>query len=207
MPVEVCSQCHNTTFHFDRAKHAIVCDVCGWEKNSSERASEMLVYDQYRQKAIAFVKARDYASAKPYLEKMRNIRPDDSDIYYLHLMGLTDCCQNLLLEPSDTQIYSQVQDHWSTFCSLHGDQRIFLQYFNHREQEFKKRYDKSILRATLVVAICYIPLLVFLAFAFAEFHGFFLPAIVLLIVIVTKRPLTRMLKMLFRNNNLRNGRS
>ena len=166
MPVEVCSQCHNTTFHFDRAKHAIVCDVCGWEKNSSERASEMLVYDQYRQKAIAFVKARDYASAKPFLEKMWNMRPDDSDIYYLHLMGLTDCCQNLLLEPSDTQIYSYVQDYWNTFCLLKGDKRIFLMYFNKREHEYKKKRENLLLKSIFIVFICYVPALILLTFLF-----------------------------------------
>lgn len=200
MPVEVCSQCHNTTFHFDKAKHAIVCDVCGWEKNSSERASEMLVYDQYRQKAIAFVKARDYASAKPFLEKMRNIKPDDSDIYYLHLMGLTDCCQNLLLKPTDSQTYALVRNYWNTFCSLHGDQRIFLQYFNRREHEFKTRHDKEILKATLVASFCYIPLLISLSLVFASFYWFLVPTIILAAIILTKRPLSNILKLLFKNN-------
>lgn len=200
MPAEVCSQCHNTTFHFDRAKHAIVCDVCGWEKNSSERASDMLVYDQYRQKAIAFVKAQDYASAKPFLEKMRNMKPDDSDIYYLHLMGLTDCCQNLLLEPSDTQTYSHVQDYWNTFCSLNGDQRVFLQYFKQRKQEFEIRHDKEILKATLFASLCYIPFLISLSLVFARFNWFLVPSIILATIILTKHPLSNILKLLFKNN-------
>ena len=33
-------------------------------------------------------------------------RADDSDIYYLHIMGLTDCCQNLLLESANAQTYA-----------------------------------------------------------------------------------------------------
>lgn len=196
MPVEVCSQCHNTTFHFDRAKHAIVCDVCGWEKNSSERASEMLVYDQYKQKAIAFVKARDYASAKPFLEKMRNIRPDDSDIYYLHLMGLTDCCQNLLLEPSDTQIYSHVQDYWNTFCLLKGDKRIFLSYFERRKQHAKKLFDKQVFSATIVSTVLYATFFISLSVALSGNYAFILLAIAILFLILTKKPVTKLIQAL-----------
>ena len=198
MPVEVCSQCHNTTFHFDRAKHAIVCDVCGWEKNSSERASEMLVYDQYRQKAIAFVKARDYASAKPFLEKMRNIRPDDSDIYYLHLMGLTDCCQNLLLDPSDTQAYSHVQDHWNTFCCLNGDKRIFLTYFNKREYEYKKKRESLLLKSIFILFICYVPALILLTFLFQGYYWTIIPISLLAILIITLKPLASLLNRLMK---------
>lgn len=193
MPVEVCSQCHNTTFHFDRAKHAIVCDVCGWEKNSSERASEMLVYDQYRQKAIAFVKARDYASAKPFLEKMRNMRPDDSDIYYLHLMGLTDCCQNFLLEISDIKTIEAVETYWDIFCSLRGDQRIFLPYFSKRNKLQELNNRREITRAAILVALCYIPLFIFLSLFFAKFYWCIIPTVVLLIIIFTIKPLHKIL--------------
>ena len=196
MPVEVCSQCHNTTFHFDRAKHAIVCDVCGWEKNSSERASEMLVYDQYRQKAIAFVKARDYASAKPFLEKMRNIRPDDSDIYYLHLMGLTDCCQNLLLELSDTQVYSHVQDYWNTFCFLNGDKRIFLSYFERRKQQAKKIFDKQVFSTTIVSTVIYATFFISLSVAFSGNYEFILLAVAILLLILIKKPITKLIQTL-----------
>lgn len=196
MPAEVCSQCHNTTFHFDRAKHAIVCDVCGWEKNSSERASEMLVYDQYRQKAIAFVKARDYASAKPFLEKMRNMRPDDSDIYYLHLMGLTDCCQNLLLEPSDTQVYSHVQDYWNTFCCLNGDKRIFLSYFERRKQHAKKLFDKQVFSATIASTVLYATFFISLSVALSGNYAFILLAIAILSLILIKKPVTKLIQTL-----------
>lgn len=197
MSVEVCSQCHNTTFHFDRARHAIVCDICGWERNNSERADEMLAYDQQRQKAIAFVKARDYASAKPFLERMRNMTPDDPDIYYLHLMGLTDCCQNLLLEPSDTQNYSLVQNHWQTFCSLNGDRRIFLQYFSRREQELNNRRQKKLLSSVTIAALCYLPLLASFSLLCSELYWSLIPIIVLFMIIAKQRPLTTLLKMLF----------
>ncbi|MBR4073382.1 MAG: hypothetical protein IKK24_05490, partial [Clostridia bacterium] len=183
----------------DRNRHAIVCDVCGWEQNSSERATEMLTYDQNRRKAIAFVKVRDYSSAKPYLEQMRNIRPDDADIYYLHIMGLTDCCENFLLEPSDSQKFSLVESYWNSYCSLRGDQRVFLPYFQRRNQAKKARYDKNFSRLLLSCLICYLPLLFCLALTFSEFYGFIFPMIVLAIIILNVKPLTNLMNLVREN--------
>lgn len=197
MSVDRCSQCHNTTFHFDRTRHAIVCDVCGWERNSTDRAGEMLTYDQHRQKAIAFVRAQDYVSAMPYLEKMRRMKPDDADIYYLHLMGLTQCCQDLLLEPSDAATYDKVRQYWHTFQSLQGDPSIFRPYFARRQREYEKRRKNHLAVATSLVAVCYLPLIALIAMIANEQYWALVPAVVLFAVIAAKRPLSHLVKLLF----------
>ena len=196
MTTQVCSLCHNTTFHFDRTKHAIVCDVCGWEQNNAERAQEMLTYDQYRQKAIAFTKARDYISARPFLDKMRSIHPDDSDIYYLYIMGLTECCQNLLLNPQDKLTYAVVEDYWKTFCSLDGDKRVFLEYFKKRDAEVKKIYDKELSKAAIIALICYVSLFISLAIAFSETYWSLIPIFASSSIIIYIKPLTSLIKII-----------
>ena len=196
MTNQVCSQCHNTTFHFDRTRHAIVCDVCGWEQNNTERAQEMLTYDQYRQKAIAFTKARDYISARPFLDKMRSIHPDDSDIYYLYIMGLTECCQNLLLSPQDKLTYAVVEDYWKTFCSLNGDKHVFLEYFKKRDIAVKRMYDKELSKAVIMASICYFNLLISLLMICTENYYFLITAGLFAFVIWCYRPLTKLMRIL-----------
>lgn len=155
----ICPMCHNTTFHFDRSRHAVVCDVCGYAFNNAETVAEMVEYDKNRQKAIAYVKAYDYASAKPYLDRMRQIRPDDSDIYYLHLMGLTDQCKNLLLEPADESKYSLAEKYWRVFCALNGEAAAFRSYFAKREQALQSRLRRAVNKAITVVFVCCMVLL------------------------------------------------
>lgn len=196
MPDQICPQCHNTILYFDQDKHSITCEVCGWDQNHSERVNEMFAYDQHRQKAIAFIKARDYNSAKPFLEKMRNTKPDDSDIYYLHLMGLTECCQNLLLNPGDSNRYALVKNYWSTFCYLQGDQSRFLQYFKRREAEAKRLYDKKLFKSVLALLLCYIPLIVFSAIAFNGNYWCLIPTVIMIIVILYLRPLSSLFKLI-----------
>ena len=195
MATNVCPQCHNTTYHFDKAKHASVCDICGWEQNSPERTQEMLTYDQHRQKAIAFTKARDYISARPFLDKMRSIHPDDPDIYYLYIMGLTDCCQNLLLLPQDRHTYLVVEDYWKTFCALNGDKRVFLVYFQKRDAEKKKIRDKELTKTVFTASLCYFILLVSIIIMIcAENYYFLITAGLFAIIIWYYKPLTKLLK-------------
>ena len=198
MTTQVCSQCHNTTFHFDRTRHAIVCDVCGWEQNNTERAQEMLTYDQYRQKAIAFTKARDYISARPFLDKMRSIHPDDSDIYYLYIMGLTDCCQNLLLMPQDKHTYLVVEEYWKTFCALNGDKRVFLEYFKKRDAEAKRMYDKELSKVAVIASLCYFILLISIIMICTENYYFLITAGLVAIIIWYIKPIGKLLKILRR---------
>lgn len=195
-----CPMCKNTTFHFDRSRHAVVCDVCGYSYNSAETVEEMVEYDKNRQKAIAFVRACDYASAKPHLERMRQIHPDDSDIYYLHLMGLTDYCQNLLLEPKDAQTFTLAEKYWNTFCFLRGDQQIFLAYFNRRNREKKARYDQALLRAIIIAFCCYVPLFISIALVSIEVYWFTLPTIALIAIIVCIKPASSLINLIFRKS-------
>lgn len=194
MPVEVCSQCHNTTFHFDQTRHAIVCDVCGWEQNRAQRAGELLTYDQNRQKAIAYVKARDYTSAKPFLERMRSIRPDDPDIYYLHLMGLSRCCQNDLLDPRDANEAACLEHYWDVYRSLSNNTQIFEPYFRRRKRKKKQLYDKLLSKHVLLALITYVPFFMLLSLCFAG-EGAAIAVVPLAIVILCVKPLTKLFRL------------
>lgn len=170
METQFCTQCKNTTFRFDKKKHSIVCTVCGHETNATMRVNEMMQYDQQRTKAIAFIKSRDYASAKQFLERMRNMKPDDPDIYYLHLMGLTDCCKNFLLE--DNQTVAIASQYWETLSNLNGDRRIFMKYMKQRRDAALDKYNKLFARYMLITVLGVISTLLSLAFVGQGFFVF-----------------------------------
>ncbi len=191
---QVCTQCHSTSFHFDRRKHAIVCDMCGWVQNSTEQNNEQLLYDQQRQKAIAFVKAKDYNSALPYLNKMRQMRPDDEDIYYLHMMGLSDCCQNLLLNPNDAQEYTEFERNWAIYSSLSRNQGVFQDFLRRRHLALQKELQTKINKFSIMSIISYFVLLLSICLISGGVYWAILSGIGIIIFIYNMRPLTNLIK-------------
>lgn len=190
---QTCTQCHNKTFHFDRSKHAIVCDVCGWVQNTAEQTNEMLLYDQQRQKAIAFVKIKDYASAKPFLDRMRQAKPDDPDIYYLHMMGISDCCQNLLLQPSDKSAYETFERFWDIYSSLSSDQYLFREYRRKRNLALQDIIQKRINKHSILALCCYFFLLMSLCLLFEGSYGYIIPAVISFVIIINKQPIINLI--------------
>lgn len=191
---QICIQCHNTTFHFDRAKHAIVCDVCGWVQNTAEQTNEQLLYDQQRQKAIAYVKAKDYSSALPFLDRMRQMKPDDPDIYYLHMMGLSDCCQNLLLQPSDRETLNLFEHYWSIYSSLSSDQVVFTEYRRKRKLAFQDEIQKRIYQYLIMSLCSYFILLLSLCLLFNGSYWCIAMVIIAFVFIFKKQPLINLAK-------------
>ena len=126
--------CHNTSFHYSPEQGAIVCDICGTPAQGMTSPDEELNYQRNRNKAIAYIKANDYNAAIGFLNAMKAIKPDDPDIYYLHLMGLTDKRTNLLLSPSDRDKVVRAQSNWQIFNSLKGDASAFLTYGQKRKE-------------------------------------------------------------------------
>lgn len=159
MPIQqICPQCHNTTFHFDRARHAIVCDICGSGINEGDNANAELEYDRNRQKAIAYIRSGYYGNAMQYLENMRSTVPDDPDIYYLHLMGITSCCHNML-ETADIKTLQTANEYWEKLSTLGGDKTLFLQYMNTRK-DFGIQKHESILRRSFIWATVFLTALI-----------------------------------------------
>lgn len=191
---QICPQCHNRTFHFDRSRHAVVCDVCGWGQNAAEQTNEQLVYDQQRQKAIAYVKAKDYSSAKPFLDKMRQIRPDDPDIYYLHMMGISDCCQNLLLLPADKSSHELFEHYWGIYSSLTTDQSVFREYRRKRHLALREKLQKRVYKYIIISLCCYLALLFSFSMLSEGAYWGIISAIVSAVFILNKRPLTNLVK-------------
>lgn len=189
-----CQQCHNSTFHFDRRRHAIVCDVCGFPTNSHEQTSELFEYDKNRQKAIAYIKAKDYLSAKPYLERMKSIHPDDADIYYLHLMGLTDCCQNYFLTSPNASILSEIEANWDKLRSLGGDTRIFTEYRSKRSSLLKEAIKNELWKKGLLFAGVYFLLLIAIALLSSQSYIGILPLVAFAVLAFQKKPLISLLK-------------
>lgn len=189
-----CAQCHNTTFHFDPHRHAIVCDICGTALSGSDEAQNQLQYDKNRQKAIALVKARDYQGAREYLNHMYNAKPDDSDIFYLHLMGLTECCTDLLLEQQDNAKLLQAGEYWKTFCALNGDPTRFLAYGEKRKQALTKRIDKNISKYLLLSILCYALLLISTILLFMQWYYAIIGIVAAIILIFFLRPLIHLSK-------------
>lgn len=166
MAVNYCRVCHNTSFHFSREHGAVICDICDTPIETMFTPSDELNYQRNRQKAIAYIKANDYQSATSNLSAMKSMKPDDPDIYYLHLIGLTDCLHDLLLNPSDNNRLSQCQNHWQTLCRLNGDKQAFLAYGHRRRyeaikaaQEKQKRTRSELAWCIGGIVACLLPLL------------------------------------------------
>ena len=142
-----CPICHNVGFHFDGRKHAVVCDVCGWEANGDEDAQTRFEYDRNRQKADAFIRSGYYDRAIAYLENMKESRPDDPEIYKLHLMGQTRCLRDYL-EDADGSELSEGKMYWEKYCMLGGDINEFVPYTEERKKRGLARH-KGIIRRSL----------------------------------------------------------
>ena len=151
-----CSGCNGTSFHYSRQRNTIICDVCGRPlSNMAELETEQRYYSD-RSMAIRHIKAGDYNSAKQYLEKMRLTRPDDPDIYYLHLMGLTDKCNDYLLRRTDDRL-KQARENYRTLERLNGDVSRFLQYGIKRRQilwdEWSRKHDLLLLKLLIIIGV------------------------------------------------------
>lgn len=181
-----CPRCHNTTFHFDRQKHAIVCDICGTKQNQIASENEQLEYDKNRQKAIAFIRSGDYNSAKPFLDKMRQQMPDDSDIYYLHLMGLTDCCKDYYINNNNNAI-ALAQEYWNTFDRLGGDKTAFLRYMNLRKEKLYNDEEAKISQYTKIMVISIIIILISCILCLMNLYVFLAGIAVAIFAIFKKR--------------------
>lgn len=184
MSESMCPQCHNTSFRFDANRHAIVCTVCGSPRNSIDNASEMLEYDRNRQKAIAFVKTNDYSSALPFLERMRQAHPDDPDIYYLHIMGLTNCCKNYHLSYNDCK---SAQKYWCAFEQLGGDKTVFIRYMHNRKKELLDTEETQIAKSTRIIIIALIAIIVSSIFCLMKLYVFFIGIAGGIFAIIKKR--------------------
>lgn len=170
---QMCPQCHNTTYHFDRDRHAIVCDVCGTKINEGENARKQLEYDLHRQKAIAFIRSGYYGMATQHLDKMRDIQPDDPDIYYLHLMGITNCCHDML-EMSDKQTLGVARGYWDKLTMLGGDRTLFVQYMNARKQFGIHKHEISIRNSVIWLSVFLSAIVIFGLLSLTVSYGFIL---------------------------------
>lgn len=153
MTANSCRMCHNTSFHYSPEQSAIICDICGTPVQGLTSPTEELEYQRNRNKAIAYIKANDYNAAVGFLNAMKAIKPDDPDIYYLHLMGLTDKRTNLLLSPSDRGKVTQVQSYWQTFNNLGGDTSSFVSYGRRRKDAVIKLTQERIKQAQVKIGV------------------------------------------------------
>ena len=157
-----CSRCHNDTFHFSAELHDEVCDACGTPKNQAARQSLLYEHDKDKQKAIAYIKALDYNSAIPFLNSMKNRYPDDSNIYFLHLVGITRKRSDYLLN-ADKATLENAARNWEILCELNADTSFFTHYIKERKRLLIAEQDRIIEKATIrltalliVIAICFV---------------------------------------------------
>lgn len=142
-----CPRCHNDTFHFSAELHDEVCDSCGTPKNQARTQTLKYEHDRDKQRAIAYIKAMDYASAIPFLNSMKNRFPDDSNIYFLHLMGITNRCKDYLLN-ADKNVLNNASKNWEILCALDADTSFFSSYIINRKHMLLDEQEKIINKAS-----------------------------------------------------------
>ena len=180
-----CSGCNGTSFHYSRQRNTIICDVCGRPlSNMAELETEQRYYSD-RSMAIRHIKAGDYNSAKQYLEKMRLTRPDDPDIYYLHLMGLTGMCKDYILDQGDARL-KQAEEYFRKLQMLHGDTTRFVSYGRIRRQMLKEYweniYNQLLTKLLIIGAICFVAILL----CFSVSAGFILVLVAAVVILCSK---------------------
>ena len=203
MPIRQCPVCHNTNtqlFHLDHRKHAIVCDICGSTQNSSDSLGEQLQYDLDRQKAISFIKGGAYYEAKPLLERMRQQKPDDQAIYYLHLMGLSECGTKYDLNSADASL---AQQYLAAFKRLGGDLSIFIRYGNARRQKLLADEEKIVSQNGTILSFALTLILVSAIFCLAEIYIFLLGIAAGVILILWKECVQEIWNAKKREKNIR----
>ena len=156
MTANICRMCHNTSFHYSPEQGAIVCDICGTPAESLNSPDDELNYQRSRSKAIAYIRANDYQSAIRHLDSMKDIKPDDPEIYYLHLMGLTSQTQDYLLSYSDYHKRSLGRFYWQILNHLTGDTSPFIYYGIRRKNTAVSTAETELNHIRRMMAICFI---------------------------------------------------
>lgn len=131
-----CSVCGCTQFRLDRRRNQILCLVCGTSQTAQADLARQQSYLNAKRMAVTHVRRGAYSQALPFLAEMMRAQPDDPDLYYLHLMGLTDFFKDPLV-PGDDRL-KQASEHYRSYRGLGGQTGQFRSYGLKRRQALEQ---------------------------------------------------------------------
>lgn len=149
-----CSVCGSTLFRLDRRSNLICCQVCGTPQNQQQVLEARQRLAASSSQAVRLIRVGSYAQAAPLLEQISRETPDDADVYYLHLMGLTNCFRDLLLAPSDWGALNKASGFYTTYLALGGRTDQFQRYRRKRLEAFRRLVQQVRRRALLQLTAC-----------------------------------------------------
>ena len=121
-----CSVCGCTQFRLDPCSNVIRCMICGTSQTAQQDLLSRQSYMAAKRMAVAHVRRGAYQQAIPHLNEMLRADPNDVDVYYLHLMGLTNFLKDNLV-PGGTSL-EQAAEHYRSYRNLGGRTQQFARY-------------------------------------------------------------------------------
>ena len=129
----ICSHCGCTSFHYNRARMRLECDMCGTPIEDSRAEQQLMQFDRIYAQAMSHLTAGNWQKTIGLLKPMLENYPTEKKLYLAILRAATQDFRDIDLKNESNRILAS--EMWNKLVRLNHVTAGMLAYS-------KRRYDK-----------------------------------------------------------------
>lgn len=152
---QICSRCGCSSFHYNRSRMRMECDLCGAPLRDPQQDQQLMQYDRTYSQAVGHLTAGNWTQAINLLKPLLEQYPTEKRLYLAVLRAATRDFSDLAMENLSARILAS--QAWDKLVRLNGVTGEMLRYSRRRyerhREELSRRRDR-ILLWIFMAALC-----------------------------------------------------
>ena len=151
----VCSRCGCSSFHYNRSRMTMTCDLCGHPVQDPQQDQQLMQYDRTYFQAISHLTAGNWEQTIGLLRPLMNHYPTEKKLYLAVLRAATQDFRDI--DMGNAANRATASETWDKLIRLNGVTGEMLRYGRQRYEKHREELSRQrsrILAWTFTAAFC-----------------------------------------------------
>ncbi len=137
----VCSRCGCSSFHYNRSRMRMECDLCGTPVQDPQQEQQLMQYDRTYSQAMSHLTAGNWEQAIGLLRPLMSQYPTEKRVYLAVLRAATQDFSDIDMQ--NAAIRATASEAWDKLIRLNGVNDDMIRYGRQRYEKHREELNKQ----------------------------------------------------------------